>query len=263
MSAFSMDETGCRPDANLREPQTTVESGEASPSVGKKRSADWPLWWPLTGMVLLSLLIRMFEFDLKIAELCYDSKLHLWPFETANPWLWFYRNGTIPPLLVGIAGALIFLFGNRLFPNANPDAKNRVRRAGLFLALLLLIGPGLLVNSSLKMMWGRPRPWQCEQFGGDMKFVPVGEWGSQSLPNSSFPSGHAAVAFFLMGLGFVVSPRRSWLRWGCFLGGIAYGLAMGFTRVLQGGHFTSDVLWAGAIVYFVAVGLSRFLIRDD
>lgn len=86
-----------------------------------------------------------------------------------------------------------------------------------------------------------------------MKFLPVGEWGSRSLPNSSFPSGHASVAFFLMGLGFVVSPNRSWLRRGFFVGGIAYGLAMGFTRVLQGGHFISDVLWAGAIVYFVAV----------
>ena len=96
-----------------------------------------------------------------------------------------------------------------------------------------------------------------------MKFLPVGEWATRSFPNSSFPSGHASVAFFLMGLGFVISPGRPWLRRGCFIGGMAYGMAMGFTRVLQGGHFLSDVLWAGAIVYFVGVALERFLIQHE
>ena len=258
-----MDETDSRHEANSRDIGTAVQTGQTSSRAGESRSTDWPLLWPLMVTIVLSVIIRMFEIDQRVASLCYDDKLQLWPFDTAHPWLWFYRNGTLPPLLVGIAGAVIFLFGKWLFPKMDPGTTNRVRRGGLFLALLLLIGPGLLVNSSLKMMWGRPRPWQCEQFGGDMKFIPVGEWGTQSLPNSSFPSGHAAVAFFLMGLGFVVSPRRSWLRRGCFVGGILYGLAMGFTRVLQGGHFTSDVLWAGAIVYFVAVGLSRYLIQHD
>ena len=38
---------------------------------------------------------------------------------------------------------------------------------------------------------------------------------------------------------------------------------MGLTRVLQGGHFVSDVLWAGAIDYFVAVMLWKILIERD
>ena len=96
-----------------------------------------------------------------------------------------------------------------------------------------------------------------------MKFLPVGEWGTHSLPNSSFPSGHAAVAFFLMGLGFVVSPNRKWFRRICFVGGVTYGLAMGVTRIMQGGHFVSDVLWAGAIVYFVAVALWKLVLSRD
>ncbi len=228
-----------------------------------KNAGDWPIVWPLIALVLMSLIIRNFAIDQQVSERCYDPVGRIWPLETAQPWLWFYRNGTIPPLLIGITGALVFIFGSSLLPRADSVSLNGIRRQGLFLALLLLIGPGLIVNSSLKMLWGRPRPLQCEQFGGEMTFLPVGEWGTRDLPNSSFPSGHAAVAFFLMGLGFICNPAQLYWQRGLFLGGIAYGLAMGLTRVLQGGHFVSDVLWAGAIDYFVAVTLWKILIRND
>ena len=260
---MSMEEKRARQVETWLNPSSLSEPRQARSPVLEKHSGEWPVWRPLLGLLLLSLIIRFLDIDLKVSGLCYDSDRRYWPFDTAQPWLWFYRNGTLPPLIVGLAGASIFLFGSWIWRDTDPAQTNRMRRAGLFLTLLLLIGPGLLVNSSLKMLWGRPRPWQCEQFGGEMKFLPVGQWGTQKLPNSSFPSGHAAVAFFLMGLGFVVSPRRPWLRNGCFFGGIAYGLAMGFTRVLQGGHFTSDVVWAGAIVYFVAVGLAKWLVEHE
>ena len=239
------------------EPPVAADKGELP------QLLRWPVWRPLLAILLFSLLIRIFEIDLKVAGMCYDSVRGEWPLERAEPWLWFYRNGTYPPLLVGLTGAVIAIFGSRLFPSMDLQKLSQTRRSGAFLALLLLIGPGILVNASLKSLWGRPRPLQCQEFGGEMKFLQVGEWAKRSFPNSSFPSGHAAVAFFLMGLGFVISPRRPWLRRGCFIGGMAYGLAMGLTRVLQGGHFLSDVLWAGAIVYFVGVALDRFLIQPE
>jgi lipid A 4'-phosphatase len=128
---------------------------------------------------------------------------------------------------------------------------------------MLLIGPGLLVNAGLKSLWGRPRPLQCEEFGGPMSFKPVGEIATQKFPNSSFPSGHAATAFFFIAPAFLVRRNNGRRRRGWFLAGIGYGSAMGFTRVLQGGHFVSDVLWAGIIVYFVGVGLSRILLSQE
>jgi membrane-associated PAP2 superfamily phosphatase len=37
---------------------------------------------------------------------------------------------------------------------------------------------------------------------------------------------------------------------------------MGATRVVQGGHFTSDILWAGGIVYLTGALLARWLLCD-
>jgi lipid A 4'-phosphatase len=42
-----------------------------------------------------------------------------------------------------------------------------------FLALVLIIGPGLLANSTLKDNWGRPRPIQITEFGGPGAFAPA------------------------------------------------------------------------------------------
>ena len=127
---------------------------------------NWPVWRPLVATLLLSLLIRKLDLDQKVSALFYDSVNRVWPFETAQPWLWFYRNGTLPPLIVGTIGALIAIFGSRLAYSDDPNKVKQIRLSGLFLALLLIIGPGLLVNASLKSVWGRPRPLQCAELAG-------------------------------------------------------------------------------------------------
>ena len=45
-----------------------------------------------------------------------------------------------------------------------------------------------------------------------------------------------------------------------FLGfGLSFGVLVGFSRMLQGGHYLSDVLWAGGLVYLCGVILSWIL----
>ena len=44
-------------------------------------------------------------------------------------------------------------------------------RAIVFLVTTLALGPGLLTNVILKDHWGRPRPIDVTQFGGDQHFV--------------------------------------------------------------------------------------------
>jgi lipid A 4'-phosphatase len=123
-----------------------------------------------------------------------------------------------------------------------------------FLILSLALGPGLLVNEVFKAESGRARPGQVEQFGGEKSFTPVFQPADQCTRNCSFVSGHAAMGFYLIGLAWVRQDRRwLWL-------GIAAGALVGAARILQGGHFLSDVLFGFWVVYGVNVLLARWLL---
>jgi len=76
-----------------------------------------------------------------------------------------------------------------------------------FLWLALLLGPGLLVNMTLKVQVERPRPYQVVEFGGPQAFVPAFARPPMDSSGASFPSDHAAIAFFLIALAWV-QPRR-------------------------------------------------------
>lgn len=223
----------------------------------------WPVVFPMLSLLLTSLLIRWTDFDLTIAGLFYDRAGKLWTYELAQPWLTIYRQGTLPSIVVGIGGAVVALLGRWILPRPEWRDSMAIRRAGIFLALMLVLGPGLLVNVGFKHLWGRPRPIQCVEFNGEKEFLPVGNWARERSRNSSFPSGHAAVAFYLMAPGFVVGRHRPRWTTACFVIGILFGFGMGLTRVVQGGHFVSDVLWAGALVYFTGAALSWLILRND
>jgi lipid A 4'-phosphatase len=62
-------------------------------------------------------------------------------------------------------------------------------RAILFLVTTLALGPGLLTNVILKDHWGRPRPIDVTQFGGDQHFVAWWDPRGDCPGNCSFVSG--------------------------------------------------------------------------
>lgn len=132
----------------------------------------------------------------------------------------------------------------------------RWRRPAAFLLLLLALGPGLLVNGVLKEHVERARPHQIAEFGGERLFTPPFLPTRECSSNCSFVSGHAAFGFYLLGAAFIAAPgaRRRWL-----LAGLASGAIVGLMRILQGGHFLSDVVFAGFAVYMVAALTHRLL----
>lgn len=119
----------------------------------------------------------------------------------------------------------------------------------IYLLAALAIGPGLIVNVVLKDNWGRARPEDVIQFGGASVFTPAFAISSQCHHNCSFVSGHAAMGFYFIAFGFsrntVCRKRRSLL---ILLAGI-YGAVVGMVRILQGGHFLSDIVFAFFIIY--------------
>jgi membrane-associated PAP2 superfamily phosphatase len=127
--------------------------------------------------------------------------------------------------------------------------------AGLFLAALLALGPGLIVNGIFKPYLCRPRPHQVTDFGGQQTFVAA--WGmGTSVEGKSFPCGHASMGFYLMAPAFLLYRRHRRLAIGFVLLGLVCGTAIGLARIADGDHFPSDVLWAAGMVYLSGLGLA-------
>ena len=123
-------------------------------------------------------------------------------------------------------------------------------RVWSFFFLAFLLGPGLLVNGILKEHWGRARPRNVEQFGGEAAFTPVLQISDECARNCSFVSGEAAGAVTLaLVVALVVLPNLQTVTRrtaGVVLWGLA--IAVSLSRVGFGGHFLSDVIMGGLLV---------------
>jgi lipid A 4'-phosphatase len=118
----------------------------------------------------------------------------------------------------------------------------------VFLAASLVLGPGLLVNVGLKNHWGRPRPGRIEQFGGDQKFVPWWQPNGGCRKNCSFVSGEAAAAFWTLAPAALAPPEWQPVAYGMAL---VFGATISLSRMVTGGHFLSDTIFAGVFTFLI------------
>jgi lipid A 4'-phosphatase len=120
--------------------------------------------------------------------------------------------------------------------------------------LVAFLGNGLLVHEALKNQVGRPRPNQVQEMGGAVPFVPALQVSQSCARNCSFVSGHAAMGFGFIAFGMwaSVQGRRRWM-----LTGLLMGSTIGLVRIVQGGHFLSDIVFA-----FLAMWGSVIVIRQ-
>jgi membrane-associated PAP2 superfamily phosphatase len=121
-------------------------------------------------------------------------------------------------------------------------------RAIVFLIVTLGLGPGLLVNGALKEYWGRPRPIDVTQFGGDQHFVSWWDPRGDCPSNCSFVSGDASGAFWTLAPAALAPPQWQALAYGAAL---ALGTGMGILRIMAGGHFVTDVVFAGIFTFLI------------
>jgi lipid A 4'-phosphatase len=135
------------------------------------------------------------------------------------------------------------------------------RRKMAFLVLALALGPGLLVNTVLKDHWGRARPSQVVEFGGEKQFTPAPLPARQCDHNCSFVGGHAAIGFYLVAFAFLVPERRR--RRIAEAAALAAGGLIGVVRIAQGGHFLSDIVWAGVLVWGLTWLLYWWVVERD
>ena len=140
-------------------------------------------------------------------------------------------------LLPGLS--LLFHF-KKIFFNFNLKNKDV-----LFIFSVVLFNLIIVVNVILKNTWGRARPNDILQLGGNQIFTPWFQISDSCINNCSFVSGDASVGFSLIAFFFITKKiLYLWLS-------LFFGFLLGAIRILEGGHFLSDVLIAGFLIFIL------------
>ena len=100
----------------------------------------------------------------------------------------------------------------------------------------------IFVNLVLKNFWGRGRPNDVIELGGKEIFTPWYEISNACETNCSFVSGDASVGFSIIIL-YLITTKTIFL-YASFIA----GLVLGLIRIMAGGHFLSDVFFAGFFI---------------
>lgn len=214
------------------------------------------VWFGAAFIVLCGGLVLLPEIDLWASELFYRASDG---FFLANwPLFRLLREGL--PYAVAIFAALLVIALVVAFLRRRPvlglDAK-----AALFLLLSLALGPGITVNTIFKDHWGRARPVQITEFGGDKKFTPAFVPADQCARNCSFPAGDPSIGFYLVSAALLAPAGRG--RRSGIAGAVTLGATLGVVRLAQGGHFLSDVVASGFLVFGTSWLLYRVIVVHD
>jgi len=217
---------------------------------GSKASVFQPASWkrlllrPDSLLFLLSIALFLFwpDIDLAVSQWFYDAQRG---FEWRNdPTVLAIYQGTSVLGLLALLVPLAMLLAKCVWKHHCLIPR---RRVCVYLLAVALVGPGILVNLTLKQHWERPRPRQVVEFGGERQYEPPFAPRFECSKCRSFVSGHASVGFFFFSVALLLGNRR-WL-WLPILGGGIIGLV----RMLQGAHFLSDVIFSGWVVWFCSL----------
>jgi len=218
-------------------------------------------WWrivALAGVVTLAAALVVFpEIDQGISRLFYVPGQGFPARNGSDYHLAVRRAVRIVGWISGIAlvAALVWrvALGRALFGVS--------RQAVIYLALAAALGPGVVTNAVLKEHWGRARPSQTAMFGKTKAYTPPLLIADQCAHNCSFVSGDASGGFIFVAFGFL-AVRRIWRIAGFGLG-LGLGTLFGYTRIAQGGHWFSDIVFAALFMVAVAWLLHVAVIRRD
>jgi membrane-associated PAP2 superfamily phosphatase len=181
--------------------------------------------------------------DLALSRLVFDK---INPgFARAGPVMDWVRDGSMGLVALIAAPAFVAPVVKLLLPRRPLLIP---ARAALFLIATLLLAPGLVTNIVLKDYWGRPRPVAIAQFGGGEPFVPWWDPRGPCRNNCSFVAGEPSGAFWTMAAATLAPAPWRPLAYGAAVG---FGLGVGFIRMTLGGHFFTDVVFAGVLTFLV------------
>lgn len=180
--------------------------------------------------------------DIAISALFYKPQAHLF-VANAQSWVMDSRAAARWLITLIFAPACLAIIGKLIMPRRRMLIGGR---AALFLVLTMALGPGVLTNFILKDHWGRARPIDITEFGGTFRFTAWWDARGDCPNNCSFVAGEPSGAFWTLAPAALAPPQWRLLAYG---GALAFGAAVGLLRIAGGGHFLTDVVFAGVLMF--------------
>lgn len=188
------------------------------------------------------------DVDLRVSSLFFGAH----GFRLAASW-WAVALHQSVGYLVG--AALMTVVGTYWFNRlASRDVLGVGAKVVGYVFLVLILGAGLVVNGVLKNGFGRARPRNIVQFGGQQQFTPAFALSKACAANCSFSSGDGSGAFFLLALAFALSRSRAPI-----VAVAVYGGLVSFSRIASGAHFLSDTVVSFFVMWITADALYHFM----
>ncbi|WP_294961860.1 phosphatase PAP2 family protein [Sulfurimonas sp.] len=216
-----------------------------------KKYLNVKLYFWLLFLVTSIIFVTFPQIDITVASLFYDGK----SFPLNGSWIENILYHSVKPLIIifALSSIIIFIYNNIKKKNIlGIDSK-----AIIFILLILTIAPALIVNTTLKENWGRARPAQTINFGGDKEFTPAFIPSNQG--GYSFSSGHTAAAFSLLGFALLAKRRKK-----LFISLVMiYGTLVSIARMASGGHFLSDVVTSFFIVFISTYIIYKLIFKKE
>jgi len=223
----------------------------------KKKYLTW-----LLPIVLMTILAPFTPWlDLNISKFFYNPNNPLLERFSRGPIFDFLFNyGVIPGWILFIGATILFLLSYVLKRFKN------WRSPSLVLILTFIMGAGFFTHLILKDHWGRPRPKQVTEFGGTQNFRPFysPNFYNQPEPSKSFPCGHCSMGFYFFALALVGKRlNKKWLTDLGFGLALSLGIILGILRIMQGGHFFSDVVFSALLLWLTALSMDYLVWSSD
>ncbi len=201
----------------------------------------------LTLTLLLSIVFFLFpSLDITVSGLFYgqDSKFIA---SESNFFIYFIRKMLLPLMVLLVFFIPIAAVFKQIY--FKEKILNIPVREWVYLFSCLVIGTGFVVNSIFKNLWGRARPNDTIQFGGQEPFTIPWLNVDYCNTNCSFVSGD--VSFFTLSLALLIILNKT--SWNMF----AYAsiLLISLLRIMEGDHFLSDTIMSFIITYVIIKGL--------
>jgi membrane-associated PAP2 superfamily phosphatase len=182
--------------------------------------------------------------DLDIAAIAFDSSRHMFGVN-GQLWVQHTREAARIAITLLVLPAFLAIGLKLIFPHRPMLIE---ARAAVFLIVTLALGPGILTNVLLKDHWGRPRPIDVQEFGGEYRFKTWWDPRGDCPNNCSFIAGEPSGAFWTLAPAALAPPPLEPLVYGTAL---AFGIGLGALRIAAGAHFFSDVVFSGVLTYLL------------